>query len=573
MKFFHVYDDHFIKGLEKNGFLNKDAGVKLKHSWALKNVEKFNEYAKKGSKVYNYIKENKIPMYVDRFCGGSTWHDYLVDKNLTEEYRNILGDWFLGFQVHESGSNRRRSEWPTMIRRMGHKGPYDLNEIKEKMLHPYVTNVLEDGTRLFSTTQDNLEYYCNLKYAETYPEFLDEMNEMFRRRIKDTGNNVIPCDSYFLATKMQNDLGIRTFMPEVGAQIPLMRIAVALARGVAKAYGKTWGVYYECWREEPGVDYFMPNYSTSAINEWNLRTEEYVSFYGENGGSSRLLQDRIYHHALMSGADYFSEEWEGYTSYCDLQNFTLSPYGKLKKNFINRTQRIEGVKAKIPFAIVLPKEFCCIELPDIFTDWKIGEYKTTHLSSPLSKEEIDYFGHVEDVLKLIFARVEQYGNEGHVLTNSKFGDQFDIIYYDTPESALNNYEYLIDATKDGEFIKAKAGTNLKIIDSSDIDKLELTLNELTKQVMPCFVEGLPWIVSQDKNGNQLLSIFNNEGNTRSLLKGDTIDDKADKFVKVWFKEGTVPTVLYSSTRVEIEKIDDKTYNVLVPATGVVILQF
>ena len=41
MKFFHVYDNHFIKGLEKNGFMNKDAGIKLKHSWGLKKVEKF----------------------------------------------------------------------------------------------------------------------------------------------------------------------------------------------------------------------------------------------------------------------------------------------------------------------------------------------------------------------------------------------------------------------------------------------------------------------------------------------------------------------------------------------------
>ena len=573
MKFFHVYDDHFVKGLEINGFINKDAGIKLKHSWSLKNKEKFNEYAKKGSAVYNYIKETKMPMYVDRFCGGSTWHDYVVDKTLTEEYRKILGDWFLGFQVHESGSNRRRSEWPIMIKRMGHKGPYDLNEMREKMLHKYVTNVLEDGTRLFATTQDNIEYYSTLKYAETYPEFLDEMTEMFKRRISDTGNNVIPCDSYFLATKMQNDLGVRTFMPEVGAQIPLMRIAVALARGVAKAYNKTWGVYYECWREEPGVDYFMPNYSTSAINEWNLRTEEYISFYGENGGSSRLLQDRIYNHAYMSGADYCSEEWEGYTSYLDLQNFTLSPYGKLKKEFINRTQKIGKVKAKIPFAIVLPQEFCCIELPDIFTDWKIGEYKKTHLSSPLSPEEINYFGHIEDVLKLIFARVEQIGNEGHVLTNSRFGDQFDIVYYDTPEEALAKYDYLIDATMGGEFIKAKANSGLKILDSSNLDKLESKLYELTKEIMPCYVEGLPWIISVDEKGNQMLSIFNNEGNTRSLAKGDTVDDKANKWVKVCFKDATVPTVLYSSHKFELEKIDDKTYNMLVSATGNVIMKF
>ena len=56
MKFFHIYDDHFIKGLEKNGLLNKDSGLRIQQSYRFPNNIKFNEYAKKGSKFYNYIK-------------------------------------------------------------------------------------------------------------------------------------------------------------------------------------------------------------------------------------------------------------------------------------------------------------------------------------------------------------------------------------------------------------------------------------------------------------------------------------------------------------------------------------
>ncbi len=570
MKFFHAYDDHFIKGLEKNGLLNKDSGLRIQQSYRFPNHIKFNEYAKKGSKFYNYIKETKTPMYVDRLCGGATWHDYKFDLELANDYREMLGDWFLGFQVHESGSNRRRSEWKGIIRRMGHKGPYDLEEMKKIMVHRFAK--LPDGTPLHSITTDSLEYYATKTYAETYPEFIEELKEMFQRRLDDTDDNVIPCDSYYLATKIQNDLGMRTFMPEVGAQIPLMRLAVAVARGMATCYNKTWGIYYECWREIPG-DYIMPNYCLKGINERCLPKAEYISKYGENGGSSRLLQDRIYNHGYMSGCDYMSEEWGAYCSYQDCEEFTLSAYGKLKKEFIDRTQALGYIKANIPFAIVLPQELSCIELPDIFTEWKIGEHKTTNLESPLSQEEIDFFGHVEDVLKLIFANADEVrGNEGFVLTNSRFGDLFDVIYDDTPDEALKNYKYLIDATKEGNFLKKK-GAEFNVIDSSDINKLEKTLKDLEKEIMPCYVEGLPYIVSKNEKGDDFLTIFNNEGNERDENVGDIIHHEADKTVRVVFKQTPNLETIYQSSKLEIKKIDDKTYDIFVPAASVSIIKF
>ena len=108
MKFFHVYNEDCYKGLEKNGLLNKDTGFKIQHAFSVPERLKFNEFAKTGSTLYNIIKENKIPFYVDRIAGGVTWHNYNFDKNLIDEYKSILGDWFLGFQLHESGSNRHQ---------------------------------------------------------------------------------------------------------------------------------------------------------------------------------------------------------------------------------------------------------------------------------------------------------------------------------------------------------------------------------------------------------------------------------------------------------------------------------
>ena len=570
MKFFHVYNDKHYKGLEKNGFLNKDTGFKIQHAFRLPNDIKFNDIAKKGGRLHSLIKQDKIPFYVDRISGGTTWHDYNFDKFLIKEYKEILGDWFLGFQLHESGSNRRRSEWPRTIRVTGHKGPYTVAELEEKAMSSYA--FLPDGTRLHGFSQDTAAFFSTLKYAETYQEYAEEMKEIFSRRMVETDNNILPCDSYYLATKIQNDMGMKTFMPEVGCQIPLMRIAIALARGMAKVNGKTWGAYYECWREVEGVGYCMPWFNSEFLNEWYNREDDFSEF-GENSGSSRLLQDRIYNHAYMSGADYFAEEWGLNSSYTDMQEFTLSKYGILKKELIDRTQKLGKMKAIIPFAIVLPKEYSCIELPDIFTDWKLGDYRKTYMESPLTQEEINFFGHVEDVLKLFFARTENIGNEGHTLTNSRFGDLFDIIYEDTKDGELKKYDYLIDATKDGRFIKAKQGTDLKILDSADIEKLASSVRKIEKAIMPVHVDGLPYIVSTNDKGERFVSIFNNEGNERDLYKGDIIHGEADKKVKITFKESANPMVEYSPVKLDIEKIDDKNFNAQILATRCAIIKF
>lgn len=575
MKFFHVYNERSFKGLEVNNLLNKDSGIKIQHIFRLPNEIKFNELAKKDGKLYNMIKENNYPFYVDRIAGGTTYHDYKFDRALINEYKNLLGDWFLGFQLHESGSNRRH-DWKNVIEKTGSKGPYNRDELFETIKHKFAW--LPDGTPLAQLSQDNIDYFAKLKFPETYQAFTEEMKDMFIRRMKDTEGNIIPCDSYYLATKIQNDIGMNTFMPEVGCQIAQMRVAVALARGIASLSNKTWGVYYECWRELRGVGYCMPCFNNELLNEWyNTQipgTDDFTS-YGVNGGSSRLLQDRIYQYALMSGADYFSEEWGLNCSYSDMKEFTLSDYGKVKKAFIKRAEKMHGVKAKIPFAIVLPNRYSCIEIFDMFHEWEFGKRRAEYLEYPLTESEIEYFGHVEDVLKFVFARVgKEYGNEGHVMTNSRFGDLFDIIYEDADMANLSKYDYLVDATKEGSFLKAKEGSGLKILDSADFDKLGQEIERLARGVMPVYVDGLHWLVSTDEKGRNFLTIFNNEGNERDITAGDIIHSEADKKVKVEFKNATELKVNHEAVKkAEIKKVDDKTYNVVVPAAGYVVFEF
>ncbi len=575
MRFFHVYNEECFLGLEKNGFLNKDTGLKIQHAFSVPATRQFNCFAAEGGRLYHLIKDGNIPFYVDRIAGGITWYGRPFDKNLIRKYAEMLGDWFLGFQLHESASNRL-GDWAGVVKKMGSKGPYDLEALSNALVSTYAKT--PDGTLLKALSQDPVEVYATLTYPETLAAFYEDIKAMYLRRLDETDGHILPCDSFYMATRLHHELGMKTFMPEVGCQIPQMRQQLALARGIARATGKTWGAYYECWRKDPVIGYSMPCFNTDSSNEWYLtqalHPDDFTS-YGENGGSSRLLQNRIYYHALMSGADYFSEEWGLNCSYSDMQTFSLSPYGKLKKDFIDKALTLQGVKPITPFAVVLPKDYYFLEVPSIYYTYELNVNRDQYLAHDLDSTQKAYYGYIENVLKLIWVRKgAAYGNEGHVITNSRFGDVFDIVYEDTPMEAMQKYKYLIDASPDGSFARENADKGLRILDSGDMEKLESTLHKLVRDEMPCYVSDLCWLVSTDENGRRFVSIFNNEGNERSVEKGDTIDKEADRAVTLTFKDETaVSVVAESAMKCDIQKQDDKTYKIMIPAAGFVVLEY
>lgn len=575
MKFFHVYNESCFKGLEINGMINRDTGFKIQHAFSVPTEMQFNSYAAEGTPLHSLIKNGNYPFYVDRIAGGIQYYPYQFDKNLIRTYSDLLGDWFLGFQLHENGSNRRFSDWCTIVNRMGSRGPYDVEKLKEAMRSG--TAKMPDGSPLYELSHDTPEFYAKSRYSETYGEYIDEITDMFRRRMDETCGKILPCDSFYQMPKIQHELGMKTFMPEVGGQIPMMRIELAAARGAARSYSKTWGAYYECWRLSLPLSFSMPCFNTTKINEWYLDQDLTM---GPNGGSSRLLQNRIYYHALMSGADYFSEEWGLNCSYTDMSTYALSPYGRVKKDFIHAAETLRGIRAVTPFAIVLPKDYVCIEIPEPFetkayAEYKLGTHRDVYMRSPLNASEKAYFGHIEDVLKLIYEPFgERYGNEGHTLTNSRFGDFFDIIYADADDSVFDRYDYLIDATKDGTFMKKHADQRWKILDSADLSALEHRIHELERECLPCTVDGLHWLISTDENGVRYLTLFNNEGNERDDRLGDIIDRNADRTVKVTFCEECSPKKIQGSdVGFKIEQENPKMFRITVPAAGFAVLTF
>ena len=574
MKFFHVYNDKYFDGLVKNGLINKNTGFKIQHCFTVPEEIKFNRIAAKGGKLHSLLKEGNYAFYVDRLAGGISWYEYDFDRTLIREYSEMLGDWFLGFQLHESGTNRRYLDWGGILRTMGTKGPYDVEELKKARLDQQRTEAM--GFPMYAMNIDAPETYAKMRYAETPEEYFAEMREMFQRKLKQMDGHILPADSGFAAMKMENELGIKSFMPEVGGQIPQMRQQVALTRGIAENNGKTWGTYYECWFHRMDVGYTMPCFNTEPGNEWYLPQELHgddFSSYGPNGGSSRLLQRRIFYYSLMSGAHYVAEEWGLNCSYTDMKEFTLSEYGEVKKEFINTAEEFGTLKTVTPFAIVLPNDYAILEIVGKYESYKVGDHREKYMGIPLDDERKAYYGHVVDVLLSIFANQDEiYGNESHTLCNSRFGDMFDIIYEDAGEETFKKYAYLIDATKEGSFAKKYAGSN--VILSGDLERMATEINAAASKVMPVVVDGLHWLVSYGEDGRRYLSIFNNEGNDRDMKLGNVIDHRADRRVKVTFKEAAQLQVVRSfCDGIKLEQIDDRNWYVTVPATEMVIFSY
>ena len=574
MKFFHVYNERCYEGLVKNNLLNEDSGFKIQHAFSVPEELKFNKFAAKGTRLHSMIKENKIPFYVDRITGGITYHEYKFNHDLIREYENILGDWFLGFQLHESASNIAQSDIPR-LKKLGN-GPYDLEMLKKELASDYA--IMPDGKVLANLSHDTPEYYANVRLPENSDEFLEFVSAIYKRRMDETLGYVLPCDSYFLLHRMQNELGMKTFMPEVGWQIADMRIAVATSRGIAEAAGKKWGTYYETWIASPTeFDASMPCFNDDPSNEWYLTQDlhpDNFTEHGKAGGSSRLLQKRIYYYSLMSGADYLAEEWGLNCSYSDMNTFELSEYGIAKKEFIDFARNHKNVKAHIPFAIVLPKEYSCVEIHNPFRVRKIGQFNDNYMLMPVEDKQKAFNGYVENVLKLMYESYgERYGNEGHVMTNSRFGDLFDIIYEDASEEVLSKYDTLVDASPDCRVSKMY-GKKYRVLTGENLQKLEIDIKARSKEIMPVTVDGLHWLVSKNADSRRYLSIFNNEGNYRARPVGDSIDRNADRRVKVTFKDNAnLNPIKLCSDEVKIERIDDKTYFVTIPAAGFAIFEY
>lgn len=525
MKFIHGYDERYLPGLMKRGFWNRHSGLKVVQHFATPEDEKFNVIGAKGAKLHRLVKEASCPFYIDRFQGGTFYSKYDFSKSLLQEYLDLLGEWFIGLQMHEWGGSIN-GDWSRIRGQLaGVPRPWT-----ESQIHDAVKQISSCKWCIHLSGGSALEY-SRRRYSETWREYLDEMRDLFRLRQKEVGGLLLPCDSYAMATPMECGLGARAIMPEVGAQIPLTRLQVALARGMATALRRPWGVYYEPWGGNP---FSAPHFFEQPLNEWRLDNSIFPYDFtknGPNGGSSRSLQRRIFHHAWMAGANFISEEWGVSNTFHDWRDYPLTPYGEVKKDFIDFAYTRPAPEPFVPFAIVLPKELEVIDLHQIASP--DGD---TYIGRELDSADKPLFSHIRDALRLVFAaNGKAYGNESHVLTNNNFCDCFDLIHENVGESALSKYSCLIDASPASSFACSATGKKLRTLKSAELGLLERELERVMALEAPCQVSGgIHWMLARQE-GKWLLAMFNNNGVDRGAAHGDGFMPEAAITASIRFK--------------------------------------
>ena len=509
MKFFHCYSDELWDGYVKNGFLRYPFGIRFCQAIGLEESQKFNNLARIGGKLHGILKEHRCDFYVDRLQGGDYIENYQYDESLISEYQALLADGFLGFQMHEWLSNHvndvhvKLGELPEEM--------WCAEEIEKEILrrYPFPYLFIESMTP---------EEMAAAGKPHSYSELYKNMTDIYKKRLK-SHKKLLACDSGCIMYPFEARTGATVIMPEVGAQIPDMRLEMCFARGVCHAYGITLGAYYEPWGGEP---FSACSYHEGDKNEWNIGGADFpFATAGENGGSSRSLQFRTYLYALISGAQMISEEWGGYNTFLSCDGYRLSEYGQVKLRFLEFADKYSDIGEKLsPVAAVMPSDLICYE---------ISPKEDTLLGFPLEGEEKEKMRLLRRRVNEIFRlATETPGNklETETFKNYIIPDAVDMLN-DTDTGALDRFEYLIDLTGDAEF-STRHGN---VIETDE-------LQEVLERLLPVKVEGgLHHVINRRSGGGYYLTVFNHSGIERSVKGGEATLPDTERTVSVTLRDG------------------------------------
>lgn len=510
--------DGYWEGLIRHGMIDDTSGVKLHQHIDVPAEKCFNSYAAPGMPLYEIVRECSRPFYVDRLQGGWWYKKYNWDHALIRRYYELCGDLMLGFQLHEWASNMN-SDWQRITDGMKDGViVYTAEAISRAATLPSHRT----GVRRVWLESAGADEYEKLRKPSAPEESVKQYRELLCRRQRETLNSVLPADSYWQAARWEIAAGAHALMPEVGAQIQHERMQVALTRGMARAAGLKWGTYYEPWGGSPfGCCY----YKNDMVCEWYLTDRESDLFGGfhPESGSSRKLQKRLYMHSLMSGARFLSEEYGTCNTFYDWNEYGLTPYGEVKKDFLGfAADHPEIGDVYTPAVIVLPVEFEVFDLNFISG----GRH---YLGYPVSDPGmLRRLNHMREVLTAVFADSgTAYGNEGHVIQNSRYGDVFDILYEDAGEKALSEYGVIVSASPDGRLSHLYPALSERMIAGPDIGQVLHTLDIRLREYIPFDIRGsLSWIINRAE-GRLILGLFNNQGVIRTLEQGEITMPEAD----------------------------------------------
>lgn len=535
--YLHCYMPETWEAQFRAGLIRPGDGIRFCQSLDIDERLKFNNLAAVGGDLYNYVKEHNCPFYIDRLQGGCFLEEYPYDMALVDTYRAMLGDKFWGFQMHEWGSNIR-SDFHKITSNNCPEWTAEAIEATIRRAFPYEHTFVEAM---------NVEEYAALGgIPETYQGYLSMMHDLFAKRQAYVAGDLLPCDSYFQAQKMEVDAGAKRLMPEIGAQTCNTRIQVAYARGMARAAGIPFGTYYEPWGGNP---FSACCYQRDGLNEWNLMGDSFpFHTAGGNGGSSRSMQWRMHLYSYMAGATFMAEEWGMCNTFYDWKDFELTPYGQVKKDFLDFVDRYPEIGTPVvPAAIVLPKDMTVLDMA-LSAD--------TYLGYPVEGTFAKALADTVAALKLLFVEsAPMLGSEKISLLNGLTPDAIDIIHEDSP--TVGKYPILIDCTANPDFAAAHAQT---IVSAAEA-------REKIADLLPVQLEGgaSMQITEVKETGEHYILLLNNSGVVRSVANGEQLMPEGEICVTLTVKDSKQPKQLEGSGC--ISAVDGDAYRITIPSGG------
>lgn len=269
--------------------------------------------------------------------------------------------------------------------------------------------------------------------------------------------------------------------------------------------------------------------------------------HGENGGSSRSLQRRIQLYSYFAGAEFFSEEWGMSNTFYDWVDFELTPYGKIKYDFLKLIRKYPKERVGTPYtpiAVVLPGD-----LPPVS---EIHNTENTLWGYPLAGDLAKKTAAVREGLRALLSNpVSMAGSETDVLINSDIPDAIDVIHEDAGV-LYEDYEYFVDLTGGGTFGRTHRCCSVEEVKG------------LLEELMPCTVEGgVHWFVNRAE-GRWLLVAFNHSGIHRSVEKGELALPGEERRIRIRLKNSRFLRPLEGNT--DISYVDGA-YEAVIPPGG------
>ena len=535
--YLHCYMPETWEAQIKAGLVRPGDGIRFSQSIDIEENLKFNNLARLDGELYNYIREHKCPLYIDRLQGGCFIEEYPYDMELINEYRTLLGDKFWGFQMHEWVSNFRSD----LIKIISNNCPEWTVKAITETIHrafPFEHTFLEAM---------NVEEYAALGgKPENYKQHVDILHDLFEKRQNHVKGDVLPCDSWLPAPKLEIELGAKRLMPEIGAQTRNTRIQMAYARGMSYAANIPFGAYYEPWGGDPLTAFC---FHREGKNEWNISAESFpFQAVGENGGSSRSMQMRMHLYTYMAGGSFFAEEWGMCNTFYDWEKFELSPYGKIKKDFLDFVDRYPDIgKPIVPVAVVLPKDMLVLDM---------NLTSGTYLEYPIEGHFAKVYSDIVDTLNYLFVEsAPMLGSETINLLNYLTPDAIDIIHEDS--RTVDDYPILIDCTGNPDFATAHK-ENIKSLND---------VRDLMNDYLPIRLEGgaSMQITKNAETGEQYVLVMNNSGVIRTIEEGEILMPEGEINVSLTMKNGESLCQLEGNG--SIVKKEENNYQLSIPSGG------